>query len=319
MPQGDPRSALGSVSGTGFMVNEKPVAVYGANLRKRSEEFIRSFTAGFWEHQLVLIASIPKEEVTHDHVTFLRLTLSHAEEHLFALIFAALQATHCPDLWLYRYAPSDLPEMVNKVIDGKAILTKFDLPSVSWLEIVKVLWPNLEEKRHALTALTLGRLADHFVSTFGRDEYNGLKHGVRLSFGGTSISFSPSDDPHTMPAPESFIALGDSKFGSGFWSLKQIEGVKGHYKATARRTNWDYDELGYHLTHTILLIGNMGAAFRALAQIEGDRTFHFYKEDSAYEEVPRSGYGSMTMEMKSGFVPSPKELLDLDEIRKLYH
>jgi hypothetical protein len=304
--------------GTGFMVNEKAVAVYGSGLQAISEQYIKNFNASFWEHQLSLIASLPKEDVPHDHVSFLRLTLSHAEEHLFALIFAALQAPHCPDLWLYRYAPSDLPEMVTKVMDGKSILTRFGLPSTSWLEIVKALWPNLDSERYRLTVLMLERLADHFVSTFGRDEYNGLKHGVRLSFGGMSVSFSPGGSPEIKPPPESYITLGDSKFGSRFWNLKQIKGSKNHFHAALCLSNWDYEELSYFLSHTILLIENMGAAFRTHAQIEGDRTFRFFRANEAYEKVRHGEYGSMTMEKQRGPEPSPQQLLDLEEVRKRY-
>lgn len=300
------------------MVHDRPTAVYGLGLKQGTKDFIRTFNANFWEHQLALITSIPKEEVSHEHVTLLRLTLSHAEEHLFALIFAGLQAPHCPNLWLYRYQPKDLPEMAAKVNAGKQILTRFSLKEFSWLEISKTLWPGLEDERYRLTALTLGRLADHFVSTFGRDEYNGLKHGMRLSFGGHSISFSPGGSPDTVPPPESFITLADSKFGSRFWAFEQVPGTKNHYYAKFRLSNWDFEELGYHLSHTILLIGNMGAAFRTHAQIEGDREFRFYRGSDAYEKVPGSGHGSMTMKRVTDFELPASSLLDFDDIRKLY-
>jgi len=307
-----------SINGVGFMVNKQPVAVYGAGLKLGSEEFIREFNASYWEHQLSLVTSVPKDQLTHHHVTFLRLTLSHAEEHLFALIFACLQAPHCPDLWLYRYKPSDLPEMVGKIEAGETILTRFGLKEFSWLEIVKALWPGLEDNRYRLTVLTLGRLAGHFVSTFGRNEYNGLKHGMRLSFGGTALSFSPGGSPDVAPSPESFIKLGDSKFGSRFWEFDQVQGSKNHYKAKFRLSNWDFEELGFHLTHAIFLISNMGAAFRAHAQIEGDREFGFFPEDTAYEEVPSMQHGGLRMEMVSHFELSASQLLRLEDVRKLY-
>lgn len=306
------------INGIGFMVNERPVAVYGRSLRKGSHQFIKSFDADYWGHQLSLVTSVPIEEVTHEHVAFVRLALSHAEEHLFGLIFAFLQAPHCPDLWLYHYKPSDLPDMARKVERGERILTRFKLAETSWLEITKVFWGGLEEERYELTARVLGRLAQHFTSTHGGDEYNGLKHGMRLSFGGTSISFSPGGSPDVNPEPDSWISLGSSKFGSQFYDFVKMSGSKNHYLAKHCFSNWDFKELGANLTHAIMLISNMGVAFRRFANIEGDREFCFFRGNAAYEEDPRKIEGMTVGEMVSEFNLPESERINLEEVKKSY-
>ena len=72
----------------GFMVGTRTVAIYGDNLKQESQNFIKSFNANYWGHQLALAKTEPENEVTQEHSAFLKLTLSHAEEHLFGLICA---------------------------------------------------------------------------------------------------------------------------------------------------------------------------------------------------------------------------------------
>jgi hypothetical protein len=306
------------VEAVGLMVNDRSLAVYGPGFSRATRQFIETLDASFWEHQLGIATSIPIEQITHDQVTLVRLALSHAEETLFAYIFAFLQAPHCPDIWLYLYKNEDIHILVNKVEENNKFLTRFGLNQITWIDIAKALWPGLEDKRYALTALALGRLAKHFLSTEGKDVYNGLKHGMRLSFGGTSISFSPGGSPDKMPPPESYIRLGDSKYGSRSWTFENIPGSKGHLRAKLFFSNWDFMELGYHLTHATLLIGNMGAAFRVYAKVEGDREFKFFTGDAAYEDNPRKQQGMVTGELSATFDLPKSKLLNLEDIRKLY-
>lgn len=305
-----------SFNSVGFIVNDRPVALYGAGLRRGSNDFIKYFDADYWDHQVSLATSIPKENVPHEHVASVRLALSHAEEHLFALIFAFLQAPHCPDLWLYHYKPSDLPQLVEKVGKGERVLTQFALKETSWEAITKSLWPWIAQEQYDATNRLLRVLADHFICFHRRDEYNGLKHGMRLSFGGTSISFSPGGSPDTKPPPESFISIADSKYGSRFWSFDKIPGAKNHWIAKLRFSNWDYMELGYYLTQVAMLIGNIGSAFRACANIEGDRSFLYLKRDAAHsgELFEDDMIGGNTSDYQ---IPESM-LVDLEEVRKLY-
>lgn len=306
------------IESIGFMVNNRPIAVYGLGLRESTEQFIKGFDAGFWNHQLDLLSSVSKENPTHDHVSLARHTLAHAEEHLFSLVFAFLQAPRCPDLWLYRYKTEDLHELVEKVQSGKNIPTLFSLKSPNWGTIVQKLWPSLEEKRVKLTAAIFTQLAVRFCSGYRRDEYNGMKHGLRLSFGGHGISFSPAESPEVEPSPESFVSLGDSKFGCRIWSFEKIQGAKDHYRAKLRIANWDYDEICHYLAHVTLLIGNIGGAFRLFNEIEGDCGFRFFSGDASYEVNPRRVKGLISGELVANYNLEPKDLIDLEKIKSFY-
>ena len=160
---------------------------------------------------------------------------------------------------------------------------QFRLTEISWKALSKVFWGDLSEKRHELTAMALERLAEHFVSDYSRDEYNGIKHGLRLSFGGTSLSFAPGGSPDKLPDPDSYISLGDSKFGSRFYSFKPLSGSKNQFRVTRRSSNWHLEVIASHLRHTVMLIENMGIPMRIYSDVEGDRTFRFFRENDEYE------------------------------------
>lgn len=306
------------VEAIGFVVNERPIAIYGIGMRETTNLFIKHFSPSFWEHQLELVSKGPIDSPSHDHVTLVRLALGHAEEHLFSLIFAFLQAPHSPDLWLYQYKHEDLTDLVKKVNAGEKVLSPFDLNAPTWETVARILWPSLEESRYLLTSKILERLANRFTSEFGKGEFNGMKHGMRLSLGGQSISFSPGGSPDVAPSPESFISLGDSKFGCRFWAFEKIPGAKDHYRAKLRMTNWDFQEIGHYLAHTTLLIGNMGAAFRVFSKIDGDCEFRYFSGDAAYEMDPRKITGMIKGEMVVHYDLKKTELLDLEKIRTTY-
>lgn len=304
-------------NGIGFVVNERPIAVYGPMLRKYTHDFIKSFDVSFWHHQLRLASSVPIEEATHEHLGFLRQILSQAEEHLFALIFANLQAPKCPDLWLYRYRPSDLPEMVEKINHGDHVLNLFRLKHPTWNQVARTFWGGLSERRYELTATVIEKLACHFVSDFSRDQYNGIKHGLRLSFGGHRVSFAPGDFP-TPPASESFISLGASDFGCQFYDFKTLGKSKNQYIVTRKFTNWDIEVVAFYLRHTIMLIENMGIPMRTYSDIEGDRTFRFMTDDKEYEFDPSDRDSFLEMEHHSEVEIPDSMKINLDDLRKVY-
>ncbi len=304
------------LNGTSFLIDERPIAVYGVDQQEASFHFMKSFDGGYWKNQLALVSSVGIDQINHDHLTFMRLTLSHAEEHFLALIFAYLQAPASPDLWLYHYRTDELDSLVKKVSNGLPILTRSNLQASSWEAVSKALWPGLEEKRYELTALVIKRLADHFLSGHGRGEYNSLKHGMRLSLGGHAISFAPSSSPDVKPPPEKYISFGDSKFGSRFYEFEKIE--RQHYFSQLVFSNWDREEIGKLLTHTVLLIVNMGAAFRSRNNLEGDLVFRFLSSEEAYMDNPRKLQGLISGVMRYKIDIPKSDLLDLTKVRELY-
>lgn len=310
-----PRSYVESVA---FVVNDRPTAVYGVGLQKMTEGFVKYFSSTFWEHQLNLLKGVPRNSVTHDHVSLARFALAHAEEHLFSLIFAFLQAPHCPDLWLYRYKHEDLIDLVGSVKTSRKIQNCFRLETLTWDNLARVLWPGLEEKRYLQTSLMLERLADLFTSDFGREEFNGMKHGMRLSFGGTHFSFSPGGSPDKLPDPESFVSLGGSEYGCRFWAFEKLAGTKGHFRAKLRMANWDIDEIIFYLSHTTLLICNMGTAFRSFAKIPGESSFKFYNAEDAYDRDPRKVTGMVVGELITEFELGESDLVNFDCLNGKY-
>lgn len=77
---------------------EKPVSVTGVDLKSVTEDFVKNLGCGYWAYQASLMDSVQMEMMSYPHATFMRMSVAHADEHLFGLIFAALQAPRCPNL-----------------------------------------------------------------------------------------------------------------------------------------------------------------------------------------------------------------------------
>ena len=208
--------------------------------------------------------------------------------------------------------------MVSRVQRRKHVLNLFRLTDISWLNISKVLWGGLSERRYELTAKILGRLAEYFISEYSRDEYNGIKHGLRLSFGGTSLSFAPVGSPDKPPSPESFIPIGSSKFGSQFYDFKPFNGSKNHFRVSRKFVNWHIEVIAYHLRHTVLLIENMGIPMRIFSDVEGDRTLRFFRDDDEYELDPSVDGRFLELKRTVDFEIPDSKRINLDEVRNSY-
>lgn len=310
-----PRGTSGVVAR--FLVGTRPIAVYGVGLEQSSRYFVSRLDAKYWEFQMELAAPKEGEDICYSRVLFVRQALSQAEEHLFALIFAFLQAPHCPDLWLYQYKTEDLVELINKVERSEDFLSRVKLTENSWPAICKILWPGLPEDRYRLTALILSRMARHFVSPFGRDEYNSIKHGMRLDLGGQKISFAHGT-PDKLPDQKEYITLADSMHGCRFWKFEKLHGKRQHLMAVRCFANWDFHYLGLLLAHATLLIGNMGLAFRKRFGIDCNDEFNFITGTHAYEERFKEDRGVVEGETRHALDVSMNELVDLEEIVKQY-
>ncbi len=82
--------------------------------------------------------------------------------------------------------------------------------------------------------------------------------------------------------------------------------------------NWDIDEIIFYLSHTAMLIGNMGAAFRSFAKIPGESAFKFYSAEDAYDRDPRKVNGMVVGEMTAKFELNQDDLIDFDRLNGIY-
>lgn len=301
----------------GFLVLERPVAVIGLDLKASTEEFVKFLDGEFWNHQLYLIESTPLANVPYAHAAFVRMLVSHADEHLFGLIFAVLQAPHCPNLWLSRYKSEELFELVRRALNGDPFPSQIPLQRPGFAGVVEAIWPCFDEEKTRLTTIALIRHASRFESDLSRDEYNSLKHGLRANMGSFSLSFAPGF-PDKMPEPEDYIKISDSDRGCSYLAFDKIEGFKNQFTSKLVWSNWDLLEFRAAVAFTALCVGNIGAALRIRHKLPGPNEFKFYSNADAYENGHQQPHKSAFFVRKTEWNIPKSGIRSEAKIRALY-
>lgn len=235
------------------MVADKPYSVQGIDLKQFEEQYIKDLDAEVWRYNLDRLPS-KIEDMSYYDALELRKSVSQNIETVLALLFSVLQSRYCVTGWLSLYHLEDLKNLIEKINTHQSFYNRFDLKSPSWEHIVSVLWPTFTDDRLQLFTKSLKHMADFLTSEVDGDEYNALKHGMRLQKKSLSCSFAPSNDPTKKPSEDQYIHLGSSKFGSSFIKFKKIGNC--NFPKSINRlgnihfSNWDLDLLQYLAVHT---------------------------------------------------------------------
>jgi len=174
-----------------FVVNDTPYCVWDFDIHQHNKAFIKSINHRYFEHLGKIHSAFLEEEDKQYAAIALRAAYSHALETLFALLGATLQAPDCVVGWVLKYRPEELRGFVRKVVDRQKIYTKLSLTDTQWIEIVKATTPinsgDVEkiEKIHKNFAQLWTSFAEDFLDEDKTFEYNSIKHGLRVSMGGS--------------------------------------------------------------------------------------------------------------------------------------
>lgn len=266
----------------GFLILERPVAVIGMDLKATTDAFVKSLDGEFWKHQLSLIETASLANMPYAHAAFVRMMVSHADEHLFGLIFAFLQAPHCPNLWLGRYKSDELYKLVKRTLRGDRFPSQIPISKPGFAGVVEAIWPSFDEEKNRLTTLALIRHAKRFDSDLSREEYNSLKHGLRANMGSFTMSFAPGSRDK-KPDPADYIKLSDSERGCSFLAFDKIEGVKNQFTGKLVWSNWDLQEFRTAVAFTALCVHNIGVALKIFHKHPGQHPFKFWSKTDVYE------------------------------------
>lgn len=301
----------------GFLILERAVAVIGLNLKASTEEFVASLDGEFWNHQLALIEAVPLQDLPYAHAAFVRMAVSHADEHLFGLIFAVLQAPHCPNLWLSRYKSEELYELVRRTLNGDSFPSQIHLLKPGFAGVVEAVWPNFDEEKARLTTIALIRHANRLVCELSRDEYNSLKHGLRAHMGSFSLSFAPGSSDK-KPNPEDYINISDSERGCRYLAFDKIDGSKNQFTSKLVYSNWDLLEFRAAIALTALFVINIGVALRIRHKFPGLCEYKFYSNTDVYENGHQQPQIGAFLTRGAEWCIPKSGLYSEDKIRSLY-
>lgn len=278
-----------------FAVNEKARCYWDTDLQGKNAEFIRGIDPGYFRY---LAATHSEnwdggpEERAHGAMA-VRSAYHHGTETLFALLFAGLQAPDCVVGWMQEYVTGDLRDLVGSVGGEVPRYLRIRPDTWTWEGIARSVFApcygradDVDEVA-ALFGRFFSRLAREFLSKRHADEYNSIKHGLRLTPGATemNIAFQMEDKPGTFGG---FKPLIEGKHGHRFYVRNVIarSGRARHLSLRQSFVNWGPEgmcaDLGIisvcvHNVRTWLLIVN--------GHRDGDLTYNTYNREVLLERI----------------------------------
>jgi hypothetical protein len=154
------------------------------------------------------------------------------------LLCAAVQAPDCMYGWVARYKVTTLRDIVQAISDRAPVLTKLKIAPLSWEHLADAVHCGLEIEHAEAYRAGFGRawrrFANEFLDVESQEEYNSIKHGLRVSPGGFSMSFGQQRTAEEACPPELMRSLGGSRFGSSLIRMIPVKDKKYHYTLLRR-------------------------------------------------------------------------------------
>jgi len=318
-----------------FMVGNRPFALWDFDIRARTLEFLNSIDPHYFEYVADAHLSVLKEPPEDDEqapkhaATSLRLGYGQAMETFFGLLCALLQAPRCIPAWMALYRTSELHTLVDCIAQSKPFPSQLKWPRPSWNAVADFVltWLVLEDKskkediKKGLAQLWR-RFASDFLDQGSSDEYNSIKHGLRIRPGGFHFAIGVEETPGTTAPPEKMQLLGKSDFGSSYFVPQSIGVRPWHLQLARHARNWAPEDFAWGLHLVSLSIANLVSAAKIINETPADDVrFHWPSDLSVLSEpwkrLPSVGITSI----KGPTNTIPPELIEpftRDQIRARY-
>jgi hypothetical protein len=260
-----------------LLTGERASVYWGNDLAGDNRRFLESLDPDYYwfaarQGAGALSAEPPLERADQFRAaTGLRIAYGQGVETLMAVLCALAQAPQFPLGWMLRYRNEELRAVVGAIDRGEAIPHLLVAEWVSWESLSAMVHSHIPEVAVRLRlvdkfARFWGRTAHELLSDSHQDEYNALKHGLRVMPGGFSVAFGVEKVPGQRAAPEDMRSLGGSAFGSSFNVPLRIEGAeKHHLRLSHRLRNWSWEALAIDLQLISQSINNVVGCLRVIA------------------------------------------------------
>lgn len=318
---------MNSIQYSKFAVDESPFTVWEWDLRERNLAFINDVDPGYFEYLAdAYVQGLETDEQQQRSALSLRTAYSHGLETFFALLFATIQAPDCVIGWLHKYDLGDLRNLIQKVQTWQPILSKLRIEPVTWETISSTMFVSLsledKEKEHRIKqhfATAWARFADDFIDEKSSQEYNSIKHGLRVRAGGFSLAIGLQDTLGTPAPPEKMHSLGGSEFGSSFYIPEKIGDNKLHFRVRRYSRNWRPENFVYGLHLISLSLQNVLSFLKILNGVDATTVqFSWPSDESHFEEPWRLIAGVTAMGMDTIIATEHITVFNKDEILAVY-
>ena len=291
-----------------FVIDETPYCLWDEDISGKTLEFINSVDPKYYEY----VADANLEYASASNAQFaalaLRTAYSQALETFFALLGALLQAPWCVPAWAGLYRNSDLRNVIGKIHNFGGVLSQIALEVYSWDAISEFVhtWLVLEDKDKEKTIKKeFGRLWSRFATDFLNSdflqEYNSIKHGLRVRSGGFQIAIGVQDEPGKPAPPERVRLLGKSDYGTSYFTVDRFDSAKHHIRLTRHSRNWHPEDFGWGLHLISMSIANVLSALKILNGVSAEDIRYFWPNDFGVFNEPWKRSISLGVTSMSGF------------------
>ena len=315
-----------------FVVNEKTYCFWDADIAEINTRFINQIDPNYFEYvanaNFAILNNEDKEKVDEKTKQYaaitMRIAYSQGLEVLFSFLFASIQAPDCVIGWLLKYSNSDLSDVVKKFRNYEKILSKLPKEIRDWNALVDNIFFWLDESQKVTTAPILegfarlwGQFAQDFLDVNFTNEYNSIKHGLRVHMGGFHLMIGPPQEKIGEITPiEKMETMAYSEFGTTFFVSEKIEKTPNYIVHTQSR-NWNPEDCYNALVLISLSIKNI---LVFLKKINGNKEALEYllpNDEEFYRKPWLKGSGT-SMGHKSTIRTSAIPLLSKDDILSVY-
>ena len=139
-------------------------------------------------------------------------------------------------------------------------------------------------------------LASDYLDPGLRDEFNSLKHGLRVQPGGFRVAFGLQESPGIPAPPRRMQIIGQSKFGSTTFILERIGRNGFDYRVKEYSRNWDVASLAGLIRIINMSINNVVSSLLILNEEDPSKLQFFWPEDiTDFDRVWESACGTDTL------------------------
>lgn len=266
---------------TFFFVGERPFCFWDENINKKNLEFLEGLNTHFFSYianSFKIIPGAEKEDDSQQSALLIRFMYSVALESFFALIACSVQAPYAIPVWINLYKGYELKNIIDGIQNEKPIFSLLNAKTLSWSSIIYYLLSNfilIDKSKESEIKIGFANLWSAFASEYLEegfsDEFNGIKHGLRVHPGGCNIYFGIHKNPHEPVPLDKLQLVSKSDFGTDYFKSESIGNSKHHHRLKRYRRNWNPNIIARNLVLLEMSIMNIQSALKIINGIPADK------------------------------------------------
>src|SRR3989344_1883137 len=321
------------LTGNPLVIDDTPYLLWDFDLKTHNIEFLENIDLSHFEYLANVHGNQLDGENKHHAALALRTAYSQGLETLFAFLAALIQAPHCVAGWITHYKTKDLESFIYKFQNQQRVYSVLPDEFMSWDGISEAIHMGLvakDNKEKETIIKGFGRLwrmfAVDFLTNEAKDEYNSIKHGLRVQPGGFELAIGPEITPGVPLPQEKWIQIGKSDFGSTFPTVYKIVGRKLHFQLRNHSRNWNPIDLANGLLLISVSLNNIVERLKILNGVGIDQvSFRALSDEKEFLKPWKNSYSIGTTHFSQELYPlkiedvpnySKEEILRLYESRK---